>query len=67
MGEELGWSSSRKEKEFDDAIVFLRSMGMPEVCFQLSSTLVYAHMARLNRVSRCPMSSRTRAVPHLLV
>jgi glycerol-3-phosphate dehydrogenase len=32
MGEELGWDGKRKEKEFDDAIVFLRSMGLPEVC-----------------------------------
>lgn len=32
MGEELGWDQKRKEKEFDDAQEFLRSMGLPEVC-----------------------------------
>jgi len=31
MGEELGWDSKRKDKEFNDAQVFLRSMGLPEV------------------------------------
>lgn len=30
MGEELGWNAARKEKEFDQAIYFLRSMGLPE-------------------------------------
>lgn len=30
MGEELGWNASRKEKEFDQAVYFLRSMGLPE-------------------------------------
>lgn len=31
MGEELGWNATRKETEFDQAIYFLRSMGLPEV------------------------------------
>jgi glycerol-3-phosphate dehydrogenase len=31
MGEELGWSQSKKEKEFEDSLWFLRSMGLPEV------------------------------------
>lgn len=30
MGEELGWNAARKEQEFDQAIYFLRSMGLPE-------------------------------------
>ncbi|KAL7423798.1 mitochondrial glycerol-3-phosphate dehydrogenase [Cryptotrichosporon argae] len=30
MGEELGWDLKRKEAEFDDAFVFLKSMGLPE-------------------------------------
>jgi glycerol-3-phosphate dehydrogenase len=30
MGEELGWNATRKETEFDQAIYFLRSMGLPE-------------------------------------
>ncbi|TXT13074.1 hypothetical protein VHUM_01475 [Vanrija humicola] len=29
MGEELGWDSKRKNKEFDDAIQYLKSMGLP--------------------------------------
>lgn len=35
MGEELGWDAKRKEKEFDDAVYFLRSMGLPEVSYVL--------------------------------
>jgi glycerol-3-phosphate dehydrogenase len=31
MGEELGWDAKRKEVEFDQAVYFLRSMGLPEV------------------------------------
>lgn len=30
MAEELGWDQSRKEKEFDSSLYFLRSMGLPE-------------------------------------
>jgi glycerol-3-phosphate dehydrogenase len=30
MGEELGWNAARQEKEFDQAIYFLRSMGLPD-------------------------------------
>lgn len=30
MGEELGWDAIRKDKEFDQAQDFLRSMGLPE-------------------------------------
>ncbi|ORX34271.1 putative glycerol-3-phosphate dehydrogenase [Kockovaella imperatae] len=30
MSEELGWDTKRKEKEFDNAQEFLRSMGLPE-------------------------------------
>lgn len=30
MGGELGWDETRREKEFDQAIVFLESMGLPE-------------------------------------
>lgn len=29
MGEELGWDSKRKNQEFDDAIQYLKSMGLP--------------------------------------
>ena len=36
MSEELGWDSRRKEKEFEDAQEFLRSMGLPEVCLGFS-------------------------------
>lgn len=31
MAEELGWDNKRKEKEFDVAQEFLKSMGLPEV------------------------------------
>jgi len=31
MSEELGWDAKRKEREFDDAQEFLKSMGLPEV------------------------------------
>lgn len=31
MGEELGWDNKRKNSEFDSAVYFLRSMGLPEV------------------------------------
>jgi glycerol-3-phosphate dehydrogenase len=31
MADELGWDYKRKEKEFDDAQEFLKSMGLPEV------------------------------------
>lgn len=30
MGLELGWDGKRREKEFDDALIFLQSMGLPE-------------------------------------
>ncbi|KAK8865817.1 hypothetical protein IAR55_000964 [Kwoniella newhampshirensis] len=30
MGEELGWDKGRKEKEFVDAVEFLKSMGLPK-------------------------------------
>ncbi|EAL22149.1 hypothetical protein CNBC2870 [Cryptococcus deneoformans B-3501A] len=30
MGEELGWDMKRKEQEFDDAMEFLKSMGLPQ-------------------------------------
>lgn len=30
MGEELNWDSKRKSQEFDDAVDFLHSMGLPE-------------------------------------
>ncbi|WWD17998.1 hypothetical protein CI109_102445 [Kwoniella shandongensis] len=30
MAEELGWDKSRKEKEFVDAVEFLKSMGLPK-------------------------------------
>lgn len=31
MGAELEWDEKRKEREFDEAVVFLDSMGLPEV------------------------------------
>jgi glycerol-3-phosphate dehydrogenase len=31
MGAELGWDQKRRENEFADALVFLESMGLPEV------------------------------------
>jgi glycerol-3-phosphate dehydrogenase len=31
MGAEHGWDQKQRETEFDDALVFLRSMGLPEV------------------------------------
>ncbi|WWC86090.1 uncharacterized protein L201_000961 [Kwoniella dendrophila CBS 6074] len=30
MGEELGWDRTKKESEFDNAVEFLKSMGLPE-------------------------------------
>ncbi|WWC99511.1 hypothetical protein V866_006414 [Kwoniella sp. B9012] len=30
MGEELGWDRAKKETEFDNAVEFLKSMGLPE-------------------------------------
>lgn len=30
MGEELGWDQRRKVREFDEAVQFLKSMGLPE-------------------------------------
>lgn len=31
MGNELGWDSNRRDTEFDEALVFLESMGLPSV------------------------------------
>lgn len=30
MGAELGWSERRRQREWEDAVLFLRSMGLPE-------------------------------------
>ncbi len=32
MAEELGWDKLRKENEFNEALEFLKSMGLPKVC-----------------------------------
>jgi hypothetical protein len=37
MGEELGWDQTKREKEFEDAQEFLKSMGLPEVSWVLTS------------------------------
>lgn len=42
MGEELGWDMKRKEQEFDDAMEFLKSMGLPQVS-QIASFQAFAH------------------------
>ncbi|WWC58421.1 uncharacterized protein I303_100961 [Kwoniella dejecticola CBS 10117] len=35
MGEELGWDRAKKETEFDNAVEFLKSMGLPEQATKL--------------------------------
>jgi glycerol-3-phosphate dehydrogenase len=34
MGEELGWDTTRKEREFEESQEFLKSMGLPDVSFE---------------------------------
>nr|ODN86463.1 glycerol-3-phosphate dehydrogenase [Cryptococcus depauperatus CBS 7841] len=46
MGEELGWNKNRKKQEFDNAIEFLKSMGLPEV----SQTPFSASLCRIPSV-----------------
>jgi hypothetical protein len=46
MGEELGWNATRKETEFDQAIYFLRSMGLPEVSPIIPTRLLYILIIR---------------------
>ena len=42
MGEELNWSSKRKEKEWKDSVSFLGSMGLPKGKLELSRADVEA-------------------------
>ena len=35
MGNELGWDSARRDSEFDEAMIFLESMGLPGVSYRL--------------------------------
>lgn len=47
MGEELGWDRKKQESEFDNAVQFLRSMGLQEVCLFLSScSLLWSSLTR---------------------
>ncbi|KAJ5281944.1 FAD dependent oxidoreductase-domain-containing protein [Penicillium angulare] len=61
MGEELNWSSQRKDTEWKDSISYLRSMGLPQVFLNMSREEVVS--GRVMAVNEVEHKSVVRTEP----